>query len=363
MKEKYRVAIAGCGGMGRSHARAWSSKPRTQVVAAMDVNRETAEKLALDYGATAYTNYNEMFAREKPDIVSVTTWQSVRAEVTLAAAAAGVGGILGEKPMSASVGEAQAMLEACERHGVKLAIGHQRRFDTQNVEARRLIADGAIGQPGAMLRRDGEGLLNRGTHEIDEMRYVVGDPMPLWVIGQVSRKTDRWERRVRCEDRCAAIVCFEGGIRGTYESDLPEPGLRGDIVYGSDGILKRGPDKTLLLLNEKKAGWQHLVPPPVGTDQFEEFIDWMDGRIEEHRSSGRHGKVTMEVLMAIYESLRIQDVVTMPLTTGPNPLDLLVEEGILPVRVPGRYDIRAPFPEQTETSPVKPVPVWPPPQA
>ena len=50
--------------------------------------------------------------------------------------------------------------------------------------------------------------------------------------------------------------------------------------------------------------------------------------------------------MAIYESLRLQDVVTFPLTTRPNPLDLLVEGGKLPVFVEGRYDIRAPFPEE-----------------
>lgn len=346
MSDLYRVGIVGCGGMGGAHAKEWASKPRTRVTAVMDVSQAATEKLATTYGAVAYTDYNAMFERERLDIVSITTWQSVRAEITVAAANGGIKGIFGEKPMCASLGEADAMLEACERHGVKLAIGHQRRFDAQNVEARRLIAAGAIGQPTAMLRRDGEGLLNRGTHEIDEMRYLLGDPMPLWVMGQVVRRTDRWERRVRCEDRCAGIICFEGGVRGIYESDLPEPGLRGDVVYGSDGLLKRGPDRTLLLLNNKAAGWQTILPPPVGTDEFQEFIDWLDGTVEEHRSTGRQARVTMEIMMAIYESLRIRDVVQLPLTTQANPLDLLVEDGTLSVKVPGRYDIRAPFPEQ-----------------
>ena len=71
--------------------------------------------------------------------------------------------------------------------------------------------------------------------KIDEMRYILGDPDPLWLIGQVARKTDRWERRVRTEDLCMAEICFENGIRGIYESDLPEPVLRGDVVYGDDG--------------------------------------------------------------------------------------------------------------------------------
>ncbi|MBI4550931.1 MAG: Gfo/Idh/MocA family oxidoreductase [Candidatus Latescibacteria bacterium] len=362
MSDLYRVGIVGCGGMGGAHAREWAAKPRTRVVAVMDVNQTAAERLATEYGAVPYTDYRTMFEAERLDIVSITTWQSVRAEITITAANAGITGIFGEKPMSASLGEAEAMLEACERHGVKLAIGHQRRFDAQNVEARRLIAAGAIGQPAAMLRRDGEGLLNRGTHEIDEMRYLLSDPMPLWVIGQVTRQTDRWERRVRCEDRCMGLICFEGGIRGVYESDLPKPGLRGDVVYGSDGVLKRGPERTLLLLNDKEAGWQTIVPPAVGTNEFQEFIDWLDGTVEEHRSSGRQARVAMEIMMAIYESLRIRDVVQFPLATKANPLDLLVEDGTLPVTIPGRYDIRAPFPEQASAPEVKPVPTWPPKQ-
>lgn len=55
----------------------------------------------------------------------------------------------------------------------------------------------------------------------------------------------------------------------------------------------------------------------------------------------------MEIMMAIYESLRIRDVVKMPLQTKENPLNLMVEDGTLPLLIPGRYDIRAPFPDQS----------------
>ena len=54
----------------------------------------------------------------------------------------------------------------------------------------------------------------------------------------------------------------------------------------------------------------------------------------------------MEILMAIYESLRIKNVVTMPLETRESPLELMVTDGTLPLLKEGRYDIRMPFPEQ-----------------
>ncbi|MDA1191722.1 MAG: Gfo/Idh/MocA family oxidoreductase [Candidatus Poribacteria bacterium] len=344
----YKVGIVGCGGMGRSHAGAWDKHPRTKVVATADMSLDPAKALAEPYGATAYSDYNEMFRKEDLDIVSVTTWQNVRAEITVAAAASGVKGIIGEKPMADSMGGVWDMIEACEKHKVKLVIGHQRRFTGQNIEMRRLIMDGAIGKPNAVLRRDAHGLLNRGTHEIDEMRFWIGDPDPLWLIAQVNRRTDRWERRVRTEDLCACLLCFEGGTRGTYESDMPDPDLNRHIVYGEDGTIKRGPDGTVIVLNATSGGWKSYTPLPVTTNQYQEFIDWLDGKIDSHRNEGKVAATTLEILMAIYESVRIQDVVKFPLTTRANPLDLLVESGKLPVEVPGRYDIRAPFPEQKQ---------------
>ena len=345
----YRVGVIGCGGMGRSHANNWKNTGRAEVVTASDISEAYASKFAEQFALpTYYTDFTEMCEKEDLDIVSITTWQSVRAEPTIAAAENGVLGVITEKPMAACVGDAQDMMDVCEKHDVKLVVGHQRRFSPQNCEARRLIGEGAIGQPQAMLRRDGHGLLNRGTHEIDEMRFILGDPEPEWLIGQVARKTDRWERRVRTEDLCMAEICFEGGIRGLYESDLPGPGLRGDAVYGDDGQLRRGSDGTIELLNSKAAGWQTVKPRQSEPNQFTEMLAWIEGEIDEHRNAGRHGLCTIEILMAFYESLRLQDVVTFPLETRPNPLDLLVEGGKLPVFVEGRYDIRAPFPEENK---------------
>src|SRR3954447_2409054 len=139
MSDRYRVAIVGCGGMGGSHAKAWKANSRAELVAVADMSEEAAKRLGDPLGLPAYADYRQMLRDQRPDIVSVTTWQNVRAEITITAAQAGVRGIFGEKPMCASLGEANDMVAACDAAGVKLAIGHQRRFSARNVEARRLI--------------------------------------------------------------------------------------------------------------------------------------------------------------------------------------------------------------------------------
>ncbi|MBM3211225.1 hypothetical protein FJZ33_03330 [Candidatus Poribacteria bacterium] len=103
-----------------------------------------------------------------------------------------------------------------------------------------------------------------------------------------------------------------------------------------------------MVLNSKKSEWQAIKPRKPETNQYQEFIDWLDGKIETHRNNGRRASVAMELMMAIYESLRIKNVVMLPLKTRENPLDLMVEDGALPVIKPGRYDIRAAFPEQNK---------------
>ena len=349
MEKTYRVGVVGCGGMGRSHTGAWTDHPAAEVVAVADINETQSQKLVEQFSIPEiFTDYNEMFAKMDLDIVSIPTWQGVRAEITVAAADAGIKGIIGEKPMAASMGGANDMIEACERNGAKLVIGHQGRFSPTNTEIRRLVADGAIGEPTMVYTRAKPmaGLLNTGTHAIDGWRYMLSDPETLWVIGQTSRESDRWERRSRCEDLCMGLVCFEGGARGIYEGDLPEPVVQMPRIYGTDGQIETGEGGVILLQNSKASGWQEIQPGPAETNQYQEMLDWMEGRIPEHRSTGRQARYTLEVMMAIYESLRIKNVVTMPLETRESPLELMVEDGTLPVLVEGRYDIRKPFPEQ-----------------
>ena len=92
------------------------------------------------------------------------------------------------------------MLIACHRNGVKLVIGHQRRFLPAYTMARDLIAQGAIGRVSLMLSFGGQGLPNYSSHQTDMFRYLLGDEDCRWVMGNVERKTDRFERTTRIED-------------------------------------------------------------------------------------------------------------------------------------------------------------------
>jgi predicted dehydrogenase len=204
-----------------------------------------------------------------------------------------------------------------------------------------LIAAGAIGQPTLLHSRSGGGLTNNGTHAIDRMRYWLSDPAASWVIGQAERRTDRYERAEPIEDLCAGIICFAGGVRGVIENDTPESDApkTGTLIYGAEGMLKIGGD-ALYIQNAEGAGWRK-VDAPGDVNQFAELIGWIEGR-NAHRNEAKHGRVVVEIMMAIYESARTKGLVRMPLATKASPLVMMIEDGTLPVEKPGKYDIRLP---------------------
>jgi predicted dehydrogenase len=335
----YRVAVIGAGGIARHHASYYAAHAETEVVAACDINPETLDGFCEQFSVPAkYADYRELLANEKPDIVSVCTWQDTHPQITIAAAEAGAKGVLCEKPMGVDLAGPEAAVRACEERGVKLVVHHQTRFGPPFVAARKAIAEGMIGEPLLFLAQCQAGLLNIGSHVVDIARYVFGDPKCLWVIGQAQRKTDRYERGVICEDLCQAVVGLDNGARIAIDIDLPDTQTKQNrSVVGTEGIMRFDGDGTHVLRSEK-AGWETLPTEPQ-PGFLEEFIAWMEGG-PESRCAGKHGLAEHEVLMALYESSLKRELISLPSAYKGFALGEMVEAGQMPPEGDA-YDIRS----------------------
>lgn len=348
----YRVGIIGCGSIARAHAHGWTQCEQTELVALADITPEARDEFGNTFGVTPdkrYADFREMLDAEKLDIVSVCLWHGQHAATVVAAAARRPKVILCEKPMATNLGEAEQMMIAAQRNKVKLAIGHQRRFLTGWVEGRRLVEEGAIGQPLHLWSTVADGLLNWGTHTIDMMRYIMGDPAATAVIGAVERHTDRYERALRIEDACAGIIQFANGAQATIQSDMTprEQASINCTFYGTEGVLSVD-ENTVRLMSPETKGWRD-VSEGVAQHSFRDaflaqahgIVDWIEGRAEQYRGEASHAYAVLEIMMALYESARLHEVTRLPLATRLNPLDLMVESGHLTVVRPGKYDIRS----------------------
>ncbi len=221
----YRVGIIGCGrprqtegatgfGMSHAHALGYRQSPEASIVALADLNLDNARAFQAEHGGdTLYADYHEMLAREALDIVSISTWPHLHAEMVIAAASAQVKAIHCEKPMAPTYGEAVRMLEACERHGVQLTINHQRRFGAPFRRAKELLHAGAIG---TLLRIEGtcDNLFDWGTHWFDMFCFYNDETPVEWVIGQIDARDGRQIFGAQVEGQGLSWFQFQNGVQG-----------------------------------------------------------------------------------------------------------------------------------------------------
>jgi predicted dehydrogenase len=126
MDRPLRVAVVGVGHLGRHHARLLSSIPDVEFVAAIDLIRTRAEQAVHGTGAEAGEDYRTLL--DRVDAVTIAVPSAAHLPVAKAFLERGVH-VLVEKPMAASVAEADLMLEVASASGATLAVGHTERFN------------------------------------------------------------------------------------------------------------------------------------------------------------------------------------------------------------------------------------------
>ena len=141
---KLNAAVIGCGSWGRNHARVYSELPNIDLVAVADTAPATVHEIAEKYRAKPYTDPDELLEDPEVQLVSICTPTVTHADIALAAIKRGKH-VLVEKPMTDTVGEAEALIRAARRQGVHLTVGFVERFNPAVQEAYRMIAEGEIG--------------------------------------------------------------------------------------------------------------------------------------------------------------------------------------------------------------------------
>lgn len=248
----YRVGIVGLGRMGSticdeivgypafalpySIAGACRASERLELVCGADLLPEKREAFGEHWGVSAlYEDFEEMIAREQPELVAICTRGETHAELGIAVAEAGVPMMYLEKAMACSLREADGLRDACLRHGTVFNTGVLRRFDERYQWARTLIARGEIGTPHTVVQYSGGSLLHGGIHIVDTMMYLLGEPRALSVRGEL-RPADLTLEDNRLDQDPGAVfeVAFEGGATGYAIT-----GGGWDIeVFGSEGSIR-----------------------------------------------------------------------------------------------------------------------------
>lgn len=143
---KLRAAIIGCGAMGRNHARVLQQSNRYELIAAADIFPQPLEEMRKVAGSIQlYNDAGEMLKKERPDFVAVVTAVKNHCETTVAALEAGAH-VLCEKPLAASLEEADGMLECARKAGRALLVHNEFNASPRTLAALKIVREGGIGR-------------------------------------------------------------------------------------------------------------------------------------------------------------------------------------------------------------------------
>lgn len=310
LRSPLRACVIGFGEIAPEHAGAYDSSSLAQLVGFSDV-RPSALALGLSYyrSARAYRDYRQMLTELRPDVVSVCTWPQSHAEIVTAAAEAGAKGIMCEKPIALTLADIETMQAVCDRHGVKLAGGHQYRFQPTFVAAAEAIRSGRLGAIRRMTACIRGSLANNGPHLIDTVRFVLGDPAALRVHCVCRREQGGFNRAIPAEEASTGAIEFANGVRCELATGADAPAYFQVIVEGEKGTLEATP----LELKATGIAAPRVTGPDVRQAQFGQFIRWVKGHQPTYLADGEQSSLTGELVLALYEAARVGGPVALPL--------------------------------------------------
>lgn len=221
-----KLAVIGAGLIGQTHLKLIDASPACELVAICDPNPQVVS-IARQYKVPFYREVSALLEDHTLDGAIIATPTPLHTEIGIMCAARGVH-VLVEKPIAATVTEAELLVQRAKSCGIQILVGHHRRHNPPVQQARNLIQRGDIGQLTAVsahfllkkpdsyydttwrtLRPGGGPALINLIHDLDNLRYICGD------IRQVYAQMSSAVRSFAVEDTISVSLSFENGALGT----------------------------------------------------------------------------------------------------------------------------------------------------
>jgi predicted dehydrogenase len=319
----YKAALIGCGKRGGGNARTMLACDRLDLVALVDPKADSAEELKKTDGlgeARVYADHREMLEKEKPDFCAVCVWTGLHLPIFRDCAQAGVKGVFLEKPMAATWAESREIARIADETGCRLSFSHQRRFNRGNLNARQMIRDGLFGDIVRMDLYSPNGLLDCGTHTIDQAFSFLDDQAGVkWVHGAADVSETSELFGIPDAIMFTGTIMYDNGVLGNIYCRMPDADhWTGVKVWGTKGFMEFdwGGKINKYAVHDRP----DFQPPEIEEDSddpmrlsYEDIIHSLDTG-EENQLSYRKALRTTEVIFALFESARDHRRVELPLT-------------------------------------------------
>ncbi|HWR24347.1 MAG TPA: Gfo/Idh/MocA family oxidoreductase [Feifaniaceae bacterium] len=339
------IGVIGCGKIAQTrHLPEYAANPAVRLYGLYDLNAERTQALAEQYGAKAFSSYQELLDDPAIDAVSVCTANASHCEVTLAALKKGKH-VLCEKPMATTLAECKEMVEAAKKSGKFLMIGHNQRLARAHARAKELIVQGEIGEIVTFRTTFGHGgpetwtidpanvwffdkklaafgaMADLGIHKTDLIQFLTGQR-----VAEVSAYLGTLDKRLQngeligVDDNAICIYRMSGGAVGTMTASWTYYGAEDNstVLYGTNGVMRIYDDPNYSIAVIKKNGERILYDiDRIQTNDNQTssgVIDlWVDSLVNNKAPeiSGEEAYSAMRAVFAAMESAQTGRRVTI----------------------------------------------------
>jgi len=345
-----KYAIIGCGRISPNHIMA-AKNNNLDIVAICDIDEHNMHdkviKFKLEDSVHRYTDYKEMLEKEKPELVAVATESGKHASIAIDCMEIANAHVIIEKPIALSLEDADRIIETADRLGRKVCANHQNRFNKSIQKIREAVEMERFGKMlhgTAHIRwcrdheyydraswrgtweQDGGALMNQCIHNIDLLRWMMGDEVEC-VMGMTDRLKHDY---IDAEDLGIAIIKFKNGAYGIVEgtTNVYPKNLEETLyLFGEKGTVKAGGASVNCIEEwcfsdmlddpaEVKARFHENPPNVYGYGHTPLYADVIDAINNDRQPlvDARAGKRALEMVLAIYKSAATGEKVTFPLS-------------------------------------------------
>jgi predicted dehydrogenase len=320
---------------GAWHAHVYHQMPQAKLVAVCDLNEKLAKDIAQKYDVEhVYTDYRELLKNPDIQAVSIATPDFAHREIAVAAAEAGKH-ILVEKPLATNVEDAEAIMDAVNKAGVKLMVDFHNRISPPFSTVKGSIENGELGDVKYIYAR-----LSNTTFVATQMLPWAGKSSALWFLASHTFDLSQWlladkpkrvyavsregvlkSKGIDTEDFHVAIIEFENGAVVTLENSWILPETEPNVfnfkleVVGSKGSMyvNTSDHRTVEKYTQDSSNLPDILgvtfdgnSPRMSGFVLEAIARFVDAVVDDQPVlvSGEDGLMVTRVLAAIEESAR-----------------------------------------------------------
>lgn len=347
-----KYALIGCGRISPNHLEA-AINNKLEIVGLCDLVPEhikiLLQKLEMEKeNFPEYVDYHQMLQEQKPELVAIATESGEHAKIALDCLEAGCHVII-EKPIALSLEDADKIIAKAKEKDLVVCANHQNRFNKSIQKIREAVESGDFGKMlygTAHIRwnrgpeyykqapwrgtwaQDGGALMNQCIHNIDLLRWMLGDE-----ITEVFAYTDNLNHDfIEAEDLGLAIIKFKNGSYGMIEgtTNIYPKNLEETLyLFGEKGTVKAGGQSVNVIEEwrfsdmlddpeEVKAQFHENPPNVYGYGHTPLYADIIEA-IKNNRGpyvNAEAGKRALELVLAIYKSSLTNEIIKLPLQEG-----------------------------------------------